>query len=168
MQTGPRLLTVNVLPEYPGFQVFRDLILFSLEQYRQVANPRNVARVGLRYINHLGAAASGSGLGELLKLALDYPRALPSPPQETAVRLVFGFGELGNLSLAVAFPSRTTQGDYGALLDLDFFLADPQRFSLDEFPSWLDRAHDVIYDGFVSTVSEKALDRMKGGVSQHA
>ena len=47
VQTGPRLLTVNILPVYPSFEVFRELILYTLKHYREVAEPGNLTRVGL-------------------------------------------------------------------------------------------------------------------------
>jgi uncharacterized protein (TIGR04255 family) len=163
VQTGPRLLTVNMLPVYAGYEVFRDIILFGLAQYRTAANPTEIVRVGLRYINHLKALDTEESLSEFVNVALQCPKSLPSPPKETAVRLLFSYGDLGTLSLALAFPSRTGQGDHGTLLDLDFYLSDPQRFAIEDFPSWLDRAHDVAYQAFASTVSEKTFARLKGG-----
>jgi uncharacterized protein (TIGR04255 family) len=162
VQTGPRLLTVNVLPIYPGYEVFRDLILYSIDHFRVVANPQEIVRVGLRYINHLKATEAGGSLSDFVNVTLGYPKPLPSPAQETGVKILFSYGDLGTLSLAIAFPARTAQGDYGTLLDLDFYLADPTRFTLGDFPSWLDRAHEVIYRAFVSTVSGRTLARLKG------
>jgi len=162
VQTGPRLLTVNVLPIYPGYEEFRELIVFSVDHFRAVANPQEIVRVGLRYINLLKSSEAGGSLSEFVNVTLGYPKLLPSPPQETGVKILFPYGDLGTLSLAIAFPARTAQGDFGTLVDLDFYLADPARFTLGEFPSWLDRAHEVIYQAFVSTVSETTLARLKG------
>ena len=107
VQTGPNLLTVNILPIYPGFEVFRELILNVLEQYQAAAKPGNPTRIGLRYINHLISSTSSIGISDYVNYELEYPGTLPHPSQETSVRLVFAYGDTGTLALAVAFPART-------------------------------------------------------------
>src|SRR5438309_299247 len=62
VQTGPGLLTVNVLPRYPNFATFRDVILYALEQLRAIYEPGTPTRVGLRYINHLQSTSAGRDL----------------------------------------------------------------------------------------------------------
>lgn len=162
VQTGPRLLTVNILPVYPSFEVFRELILYALDQYRRVADPGSPIRVGLRYINHIHSLSGNNELTDYLKCSIEYPEQLPHPPQEVSARLLLPYGELGTLALAIALPSRIGQGEYGALLDIDFFWTEPKEFSLDRFPGWLDEAHDIIYTAFTSTVLEQIMSQMRG------
>ncbi len=162
VQTGPRLLTVNILPVYPSFEVFRELILYTLKHYREVAEPGNPTRVGLRYINHIRTSENGNNLSDYLKCSFSYPDQLTRPPQEIAARLLLSYGKLGTLGLAVSFPSRIGQGEYGALLDLDFYLSDPTEFDLNAFEKWLDGAHERIYAAFTSTVQESIMNRIRG------
>ncbi len=162
VQTGPRLLTVNILPVYPSFETFRELILYALQHYRDVAEPGSPVRVGLRYINHIRSSEINGNLTDYLKCSFDYPSQLPHPAQETAARILLPYGQLGTLGLAVSFPSRVGQGEPGALLDLDFFLNDPPDFQLDQFPDWLDGAHSTIYEAFTSTVLDRIMSRMRG------
>ncbi len=162
VQTGPRLLTVNVLPVYPTFEIFRDLILYALEHYKDVAEPGNPVRVGLRYINHIQSAERDTDLSTYLKCSLSYPKELPHPPQEISARLALSYGQLGTLGLAVAFPARTAKGEIGALLDLDFSWNEPKEFDLDSFPQWLDGAHQAIYSAFTSAVVDRIMSQMRG------
>ncbi len=163
VQTGPRLLTVNILPVYQGFEVFRELILFVLEQYQHVSQPGNPSKIGLRYINHFPRSNGREDLSNYFKLPISYPGGLPHPPQETAVRLVLPYGDLGTLGLAIGFPARMGTGELGALLDLDFSWSKPSGLDLHEFPGWLDKAHEVIYTAFTSTVVDEIMAEMKGG-----
>lgn len=162
VQTGPRLLTINVLPTYPNFETFRDLILFVLKQYRDLAEAGNPVKVGLRYINHIASSSVGRQLGDYLNYALSYPGQLTQPARETAARLVLPYGRLGTLGIAVAFPARTASGELGALLDLEFSWGEPNEFNLDEFPSWLEEAHQVIYSAFISSVPDHIMREMRG------
>ena len=162
IQTGPRLLTINVLPVYPGFEVFRQMILNVLEHYRIVANPGSPTRVGLRYINFIRSAQERDALSSYLKCSFGYPSELPQPPRETAARLLLGYGESGTLGLSVAYPSRIGEGEQGTLLDLDFFWNGPSEFPLDEFQAWLGEAHKIIYAAFISTVREEIMTKFRG------
>jgi len=162
VQTGPRLLTVNVLPVYPTFEVFRELIIYVLDHYREVAESGGPTKIGLRYINHIPWLSGRDDISSYLKVKFEYPKELPHPPQETAARLVLQYAELGSLGLAISFPARTAKGEIGALLDLDFSWSEPKDFELDRFPEWLDKAHEIIYTAFISTVQEHILSGMRG------
>jgi uncharacterized protein (TIGR04255 family) len=72
------------------------------------------------------------------------------------------YGELGMLGMAVGFPSQTGRADIGALLDLDFSWHEPTPFDLEAFPDWLDRAHQVIYSAFSSTILDHIMTEMRG------
>jgi len=162
IQTGPRLLTINILPVYPGFEDFRQLIVNTLEHYVAITDPGNPVRVGLRYINLLRESLGTGGLRDHLKISVSCPPELPQPPQETSARLVFGYGNVGTLGLSIAHPARVGEGEIGTLLDLDFFWSGPGEFPLDRFPAWLDEAHQMVYGAFISTVKENTLDVLRG------
>jgi len=162
-QLGPRLLTVNVLPPYPGFEVFRELIHEVLKHYQELANSGSPVRVGLRYINHLKATEGLKPLGKYLNCAVEYPRELAHPPSELALRLLMSYGELGTLAFAVSYPARVAHGELGVLLDLDFFWEQTGEFPMERFSNWLEDAHNIVYLAFTSAVPEEALVRFRGG-----
>lgn len=162
IQTGPRLLTVNVLPLYPHFEVYREEILTALDHYKAVAEPGSPVRVGLRYINQLhGPNENPRDIASYLKCAFSYPDDLAHPPNELAARVLLPYGSFGTLALAISFPSHTPQGEIAAMLDMDFYWSEGQEFNLSEFPSWLQAAHDIIYKAFTTTVAEGLLREMK-------
>ena len=163
VQTGPRLLTVNILPVYPGFEVFRNLILEVLENYRSIAEPGSPTRIGLRYINHIRSTPGVQDISRYLKCSFSYPAELPHPPNELATRLILPHGELGTLALAIGFPARIGEGQYGALLDLDFYCSEPKEFALERIPDWLDEAHGIIYGAFKATIPENVMQMLQGG-----
>ena len=162
IQTGPRLLTINVLPLYPHFEVYREEILTALEHYKAVAEPGGPVRVGLRYINQLhGPEANPDDIGSYLKCAFSYPAGLVHPAKELAARVLLPYKDFGTLALAVSFPSQTPQGETAATLDMDFYWNKDDQFNLSEFPAWLQAAHDNFYGGFTSMVADGLLRKMK-------
>jgi uncharacterized protein (TIGR04255 family) len=149
-----------MLPTYPSFEVFRELILNVLEHYRSIAAPGNPIRVALRYIN-LIPIADGGDVSDYLKCGVTYPEKLPHPCRELAARVLLDYGQ-GTLGLSIGFPSRLGGGEKGTLLDLDFFWDSPSEFPLDQFPIWLEQAHEIIYGAFISTVRDDVLRRLRG------
>jgi len=162
IQTGPRLLTINVLPLYPHFEVYREEILTALEHYKAVAEPGSPVRVGLRYINQLhGPDANPNDINSYLKCDFSYPPGLVHPAKEVAARILLPYKNFGTLALAVSFPSRTPQGEIAATLDMDFYWNEDDQFNLSGFPAWLQAAHDIIYEAFTSMVADALLRKMK-------
>jgi uncharacterized protein (TIGR04255 family) len=162
IQTGPRLLTINVLPKYPNFEVYQGQILSVLDHYKVVAEPGRPVRVGLRYINQLhGVANAPNQIASYLRCNFSYPEGLAHPPNETAARVLLPYGNFGTLALAVAFPTQTPQGELAATLDMDFYWADDEGFDLAEFPNWLQAAHDFIYKAYTLTVADSLLGKLK-------
>jgi uncharacterized protein (TIGR04255 family) len=53
LQLRKNLLVVNQLQPYPTFADWRPNIEFALEHYWELAKPRGVKRIGLRYINRI-------------------------------------------------------------------------------------------------------------------
>jgi uncharacterized protein (TIGR04255 family) len=162
IQTGPRLLTINVLPLYPHFEVYRKEILTALEHYKAVAEPGSLVRVGLRYINQLhGPDTNPRDIDSYLKCNFSYPNDLVHPAKEFAARILLPYKNFGTLALAVSFPSQTPQGEIAATLDMDFYWSEGDQFNLSEFPAWLQAAHDIIYEAFTSMVADALLRKMK-------
>jgi uncharacterized protein (TIGR04255 family) len=163
VQTGPRLLTINVLAPYPSFEIYRKEIIDVLEKYKAIANPGPPGRVGLRYINQLHSPDQNpDDITTYLRCSFSYPQELEHPPSELASRVLLSYGKFGTLALAVAFPSRTADGETAATLDMDFYWNERgNQFDLSEFPNWLQAAHDIIYRAFTSTVAEALLAKMR-------
>jgi len=51
LQLSESILTINLLPKYPGWKQMQSEILTAWTQLKQIAAPAQVTRIGLRYIN---------------------------------------------------------------------------------------------------------------------
>lgn len=53
LQVAPDLLIVNQLPPYPHFEAWEPTIHEALSIYREIAQPRRITQIGLRYIDRI-------------------------------------------------------------------------------------------------------------------
>lgn len=77
IQVAPDLLVVNQLKPYMTWAKFKPMILDSLQKYRDVANPKEFKRVGLRYINKINIKAEIIELSDYFDFYPYIPKNLP-------------------------------------------------------------------------------------------
>lgn len=53
LQLGPNVFTVNVLPEYAGWDMMCQDVLGAWQQAKKALKPEKITRIGLRYINRI-------------------------------------------------------------------------------------------------------------------
>jgi uncharacterized protein (TIGR04255 family) len=152
LQLQRDLLVVNQLRPYAGFEAWRALVLEMVPLYRELACPRGIDRIGVRYLNQVIVPETDVRLNKYFALYPQIPSELGHadefllririPAQYKDHELLLTFGTVN--------PAMT---DVTALV-LDIFdnvpLGDADDF--DSLPKWLDEAHENI-----DTVFEQAI-----------
>jgi len=73
LQLMENVLTVNLLPKYPGWERMRQDILEAWGRAREVLQPRCISRIGLRYINRVIRGAEDERPGVWLRGTASIP-----------------------------------------------------------------------------------------------
>ncbi len=80
IQVAPHLLSVHHLKPYSSWQEFLPLIKDGFEAYREVASPKSIHRIGLRYINTIELTGSSIALEDYFEfrpyIGSDLPRTI--------------------------------------------------------------------------------------------
>jgi uncharacterized protein (TIGR04255 family) len=78
---GADMVSVSVLEPYEGWESFKARIERVLSTYYSINPPRQVIRIGLRYINHISIPGSKANAGEYFNIVpeLRYPEYLDNP-----------------------------------------------------------------------------------------
>lgn len=156
IQVGTRLLSVNHLKPYSSWQNFLLLIQDSFNAYCEVAEPKSVHRFGLRYINTIEIVDQPVDLKEYFEFRPYVGDNLPQNlgPFLISVQLPFeNSRDILNLrlsSLAGSSSDTTT-----VILDIDYFLAQPDKVDLDEVFTWVDTAHTHIEEIFEACITDQ-------------
>lgn len=156
IQIGTHLLSVNHLKPYSSWQKFLPLIEESYETYCEVAAPKSIHRIGLRYVNTIQITGQSINLEDFFEFRPYVGRDLPRTigPFMTSVQLPFeNSRDILNLQL-VSLAGISSDG-VTILLDLDYFLVQPSKVRLDEISEWVDNAHNNIEEIFEACITDR-------------
>lgn len=163
IQVGPHLLAVNHLAPYPSWEEFLPLIETGLGAYCAVVDPRNIHRIGLRYINRIEFVEQRINLGDYFEFR---PYVGPELPQEhgpfrVGIQVLYEDGR-DILKIELISVARTETPDTIAVqLDLDYFLVKPGEVALDNAFEWIDIAHDRVEKAFEACITERLRQRFE-------
>jgi uncharacterized protein (TIGR04255 family) len=149
VQLGPRGITVTVKDYVDSFD-FEEEIKHVLTSYFEHADPKQVFRLGLRYVN-------GIKENEPLTATFQWPVLEGAKANLLTARAVFHYRQPdGMLGVVVSSPE-----DIGIRLDLDFWLEPGKPMELAGVLQWFDAAHERVYEAFKSMVKPAVYERWK-------
>jgi uncharacterized protein (TIGR04255 family) len=160
LQLGPDLLAINVYPPYPGWETFEALIRQQLEIYIRVADPVGFRRIGLRVINKIAFPTRGIEMTEYFHYYPHLPESVEQKHGPFLMRVLHAYEEERDL-FAVQM-THIQQSDKSLNLaiglDLDYYLAQPDKLELAGGMGWVSRAHDRVEAMFEACITDKTRE----------
>ncbi len=154
MQVGLHLLSINHLKPYSSWEQFFPQILYGFNTYREVANPRSIHRIGLRYVNTIEIPGPGINLEDYFEFRPYVGPHLPKTVGPFMVGVQFPYEDSRDaLSLQLASLAGLSVDVATIILDLDYFLARPGSVALDDISAWVMNAHahvEEIFEGCIT------------------
>lgn len=155
IQIAPDVLVINQLKPYPTWSKFKEMVLKNFKIYREIANPKGLKRIGLRYINVIDLDNLQNDLEKYFSLHLSIPKGLPGTVDSILSRIKFSYEDnKENLMLTFASIIPRKPNMTSILLDLDYALVIPEYVKLNEISDWLEKAHERIESTFESCITE--------------
>ena len=150
---APNRLSVHHFRPYPSWECFSGIINEVAKAYQDLLKPTKIQRIGLRYINDIDLDQTSYELEEFFDF---YPFVGQDLPQTlTAFQCLMQCDfedDRDSLTLKITAPPHPSP----VVLDLDYFLAKPDRFHLDETAGWLEQAHSNLVSVFEGCLKEPA------------
>lgn len=156
VQIGPGMLAISQLRPYPGYVTFRQEIQARLLDYKAVASPKGLTRIGLRYINRF-TEPEDHALEAILHVGFKVPQALGAKADPYLVRLEFSYQADRDRLILIVAKAADQPEEPGVMLDLDYVLVKPDQIEEGELMAWVDTAHETIEDVFHMCVTGTAL-----------
>lgn len=152
IQLGPRLLVVNALKPYPSWEGFKSKIQMAWDNLLQTVSVTGLEHVGVRYINLINIPnAEKQSLGEYFAFYPYIGDALPRSLQSFIAGAEFSYEQSRDhcrVQLA------TAQGG-GILLDIEYFLKQPDAVTVSKVMDWVDLAHSQVEEVFEGCITDK-------------
>lgn len=156
VQVGPDLLVVNHLAPYSTWKEFVPLIRQGFESYQAVTRSKGLRRIGLRYINRIEVLGSSIELSDYLNFRPHLGPALPQLVSGFVLGIQSAFDDGRDLlRLQLNSTEPDTPDSIAAILDLDYFLAQPAGVPLHAAFDWLEAAHLRIQGVFEGCLTDK-------------
>jgi uncharacterized protein (TIGR04255 family) len=156
IQVGQNLLAVNHLKPYPTWQEFLPLIRKGFNAYLEVANPKNIQRIGLRYINRIEIPGRRIELEKYFEFRPFVGAKLPQDFDSFILGIVIAYeNRRDNLRLQIEKSAVETSDTIVIMLDLDYFLAIPGQVLPDKVFEWVEIAHNHVEEAFEASITNE-------------
>ncbi len=155
LMLGPHVISIHRLAPYTRWEDYEPSIARALQVYREVARPKGLSRIGLKFQNLINIPQRSIRMEEYFAF---YP-ALGEPlPQEHGAFLVgvvlpFDGGENQlRLELQSGIPSK--EDTYSVLLSMDYYTAEKNQVAWSGITSWIVNGHIKIEEVFEGCILE--------------
>lgn len=150
-------LSVHVLGEYPGWDMFFDHIRHALRVFFETAEPKTVSQINLRYRNKIMIPAKDPVLGNYFTLGVSIPHGLPTRliSYVTGIRAVYEDDTKKVLSVSFTAIPPESGGKRGVEVVLDVMVSQVQM----QDPADLEHLFAIVTDfrGRAADAFEKIL-----------
>jgi uncharacterized protein (TIGR04255 family) len=159
IQVGPNLLSINHLKPYPTWEIYKPMIQQGLKAYTGITAPKGIQRIGLRYINRIEIPDKHIELKDYFSFRPFVGSQLPQDLSGFVIAIQSNYEE-GRDSMRIQLVTTDSETPDAAafLLDLDYFLSQPESISLTEASEWIEQAHDRIQMAFEACLTDKLRD----------
>lgn len=156
IQVAPNLLTINHLKPYTSWEEFLPLIEMGVNAYREVANPKDIHRIALRYINRIEISSERISLEDYFEFRpFIGQKVLQDIRAFTMGIQILHEGARDVLSVQLTTINSEVPNTIAMLLDLTYSLARPGDIMLDDISEWVKVAHNHIEDAFEACISDQ-------------
>jgi uncharacterized protein (TIGR04255 family) len=155
VQLARDLLVVNQLPPYPHYELWRAVVLSTIDVYRQLACPEGIAQLGMRYINRINVLSPGIQMEHYFRVYPELPEELGPAHGPFMLQLVMSPVCPGHqLTLTLGSSPPEQPGSLSCLLDLYDVVVVGGRSAFEEVQCLLDEAHVNLVHTFENTIAD--------------
>jgi len=156
IQLDKERLSIHKLKPYDSWREFYPIISLVFNSYIKVIKIKSIQRIGLRYINNFEIPSSSFDIEQYFNLRPIMEKGLPQNLASFMVGTVFVF-EDGRDNMKVQFLNSPLAGSDKTMfvLDMDYFLTNPNSIQIDEVDRWIANAHKNVENVFEAALKEK-------------
>ncbi len=162
IQIENNLLVINQLRPYPRFEDWKPVVDEMLKYYSEIAQPKGIIRMGVRYINRIMIPTVKFKMEDYFNLYPEVPESLGAMSGKFMMRLEI-LPKHKDHSLTVTFSTAPPElpGTSAEMLDIYDIFALPQPFPIEDVGKYIIKAHENIEVAFENSITGKARKLFK-------
>lgn len=160
VQLAPGVLTVNILPPYPGWARALETMEHAWRTLVEVVHPSGARRLGLRYINRI-PWAPGSPVSDWIAANDLVPPQLLAERERFVVRFERSPGSGHRIILSLG-DALLEDGSSTLILDIDAILEADLANEWQEMGREVDALHEMIWEAFSVSCSARLRAYLEG------
>jgi uncharacterized protein (TIGR04255 family) len=149
VQVGRGILSINQI-KYDRFENFLNLIKKIMSIFAELEKNSVSKRFGLRYINKISLEKNWQ---DVLSVVIIPPDQIQNGLDSVYYKFVVNKEKEGKLQIVLANPVEQGSPLKEVVIDLDHYKDVDEPFKLDEIISWINEAHQTIYNTFISCLN---------------
>jgi len=155
IQVGPHLLAVNCLKHYPTWGEFKPRIEKAFRALTHTVDIKGLQRIGLRYINMIEIPGQSINLDIYFEFRPFLGQKLPQNMLNFIIGCELPFFDKRDSCRVELTRAVSDKPEISAfVLDLDYFLVQPQTVSADQALEWVETAHQNLEEIFEGCITE--------------
>lgn len=156
VQVGQDLLVVNQLQPYPHFEVWEPVIYSMLDVYRDLAQPKAIARLGVRYLNRIVVPAPRIRMEDYFTIYPQLPMELGDTHGPFMLRLEVP-DKRPDSAIFITFASTPSEGpdETAHLLDIYCVRGAGVPGGSEQVREVVREAHEAVEIAFESSITER-------------
>lgn len=158
IQLADNLLVVNQLHPYPHFKDWEPEIYRTLGIYKHLAEPKAIARLGVRYINRVVIPEERVRMEEYFTIYPNLPEGLGDLHGSFLVRVEVPQEDSGHtvlITFGTAPPPKSDQMAQAFMLDIYDILQVKKAWNEEQLKQEVKRAHDNIVVAFEDSITDR-------------
>lgn len=156
VQLQPRRISVHHLTPYPHWERFKPLVRTAYKAYLEVVPEPEIQRIGLRYINKIDFNTTKVDLPTFFNFYPYVGGELPQLYTGFNLQLLFPHEEgRDGLQMRLGSAPPEKENTVSILLDLDYFLIQPENINSEYGMEWVEKAHENILAAFEGAITDK-------------
>ncbi|MGV8088032.1 MAG: TIGR04255 family protein [Methanomicrobiales archaeon] len=156
VQIGERILAINHLKPYPGWDNFRPKIHWAFEALKEATDIVGIDRIALVYIDKIEIPGKTVTMEEYFEFLPHLGSKLPQNYSSFIVGCEFPFNDkrdICKLQLTSAIPDNPKYSAF--ILTTEYFVPHKKAISPENALNWVEDAHTIVRDQFKGCITPK-------------
>lgn len=165
VSVGNNTLSVHIIKDYTTWSDYQPIIIDNFNKYLEIAKPKEIQRIGLRYINRLNIPKKEIKIEDYFSYYINIPKGVNQDISSFLANTRLFYNEdIDRMQINLfSIEKKEQESDkfVSFILDIDYWMAQPNAINNKGVLEWLNLANNNIYNAFEKVLTPKSKELIK-------